>query len=140
MEQQYYIICKRHGYRKDFAVLFWGSSFSGYTYDINCAGTYTQAQIDDFVKTAHKCDDAPVVKSLVDEMAESYVIDNTKLGLICRNTPESRRRLDIKLNELHTGNTNWDYRAFCEPKLFLYKTKNVASIIEQIKACEVSHV
>ena len=42
---KYYIICKRHAYRQDHAVLFWGKDKSGYSYNLDDAGVYTKEDI-----------------------------------------------------------------------------------------------
>jgi len=128
---QYYIICKRHGHKKDYAILFWGPNHTGYRYNINDAGIYTEEEIKHFDED-HYCDDKPVLKSLVDDLLIDMVIDNTKLGKVCLNNQTNRKILDIKLTELHSGETNWDKRAFCKPKLFLNLNQNTLNIISEI--------
>ena len=128
---EYYIICKRHMHKKDFAVLFWGHNHTGYRYNLNDAGIYTEDQIKSFDKD-HYTDDKPILKSIVDDLLLDMVIDNTKLGKICLNNPSNRKILGIKLTELHSGETNWDRRAFCEPKKFLHLNQNTLNIINEI--------
>lgn len=130
---QYYIICKRHSHKKDYAVLFWAPNNTGYRYNVSDAGVYTEEEVKKFDKD-HYCDDMPVLKSLVDEMAITMVIDNAKLGKVCLNNPNNRKILGIKLSELLSGETAWDKRAFCKPKLFLKLNQNTQKIINEINS------
>lgn len=130
---EYYIVCKRHGYRKDYAINFWGPNNSGYSYNLNYAGIYSEEDIKKF-PMSHYCDDMPVLKSVVDSFAIDAVVGNRELGKACPNTPETRKELGVKLTELHTGPTSWDSRAFVNPKLFLNRNKNTIDIIKQIES------
>lgn len=129
---EYYIICKRHMHKKDHAVLFWGPNHSGYRYNISEAGRYSEEQIK-FIDANHYCDDMPVKREIVDLSATESVIDNRVLGLILKNTKVNRKKVGIKLTELHSGDTMWDSRAFCEPKLFLIRNKGIEKLINDVK-------
>lgn len=129
---EYYIVCKRHFHKKDYAILFWGPNHTGYRYNVNDAGIYTNSEIITFNKNHHD-DDMPVLKSLIDELLIDMVIDNSKLGKICLNNHSNRKLLGIKLSELLSSETVWDKRAFCDPKTFVKINQNTLTIITQIK-------
>ena len=132
-QEMYYIICKRHGYRQDHAMLFWGPDNSGYYYDLNKAGKYTAEQAKTFV---HPTDDAPVLCSVIDGLSTVVVVDNKGLGRIAPNTKQNRALVGTKVTELHAGSTAWDNRAFCTVDEFKRQTKNVLKILEDIKEYE----
>jgi len=125
----YYIICKRHGYRQDHAMLFWGKDFKGYNYDLNKAGLYTEDQLSTFT---HPSDDKPIAKDVIDAMVIDAVIDNACLGKIVLNNSTNRSLVGTKVNELHSGPTNWDSRAFCSPEQFMHQSKNTSQILADI--------
>ena len=129
----FYIVCKRHMHRKDHAVLFWGPNHCGYFYDLNKAGKYTEEESKTF-KPTHYSDDMPVLCEVVDAEAELSVIDRSSLGRICKHTKKTRELLKIKLTELHSGNTAWDYRAFCTPKQFTQINKNTRRLLTEIES------
>jgi hypothetical protein len=129
---EYYVVCKRHAYRKDYAVLFWGKNFNEYTYNIDDAGIYTEEEIVGLPES-HFRDDKPVSVEIVDKGAILSVIDNARLGKVYLNTGENRRTIGTSISELHTGPTNWDSENFCTPEYFLVKNKNVASVVRAIK-------
>jgi hypothetical protein len=128
----YYIVCKRHMFKRDHAVLFWGPNRQGYRYNLNEAGIYSEEEAATFDKE-HYNHDIPVQRGIADMCAIESVIDNRTLGRICRNTKSNRSLFNIKLTELHKGETNWDARAFCEPKRFLNLHENTLQLISKIK-------
>lgn len=132
----YYIICKRHMSRKDYAVLFCGPNKQGYTYNVSNAGKYSEDDIK-FIDSDHFCDDMPISCEVVDKLSIDSVIDNRMLGKIVINNKENRDLTGIKIKELLTGNTAWDSGAFCTPERFLYNNKNTLDIISQIKINKV---
>ena len=134
MENKYYIISKKHMYRRDFAINFWGPNRSGYTYNLNYAGVYCQAEADELAENFHRASDILVLKSMVDPLAEEYVIDKRALGKICKNNKENRVIFDIKLTELLTGWTAWNSGAFAEPKTFVYNNRHTIKLLSQIEA------
>lgn len=133
---KYYIICKRHAYKKDFAILFWGKNFSGYTYNIENAGVYTGEEVRS--RNLTPCADDIAEEGLIKSLAERYVIDNAQLGLIVRSINSNWKLLNIKASELYKGNTVWDERAFCTPDEFVNKNKNTVKILEAIKELSVN--
>ncbi len=128
----YYIVCKRHMFKKDYAVLFWGPNRQGYRYNLNEAGLYTEEEAATFDK-AHYNNDIPVRRDTANMCSIESVIDNRVLGRICRNTKRNRWLLRIKLCELLKGKTIWDYTAFCEPERYLKIHEKTAQVIESIK-------
>lgn len=129
---EYYIICKRHAHKKDFAILFWGPKHTGYHYNVNNAGIYTEKVANTFDKD-HYSDDMPVLKQIVDSLLVDMVIDNTKLGKVCLNNQQNRKILGIKLLEMLDGDTAWDKGAFCKPEMFLNLNQNTLNIINDIR-------
>lgn len=129
--KEYYVICKRHAFRQDYAILFWGPDNKGYTYNVNVAGVYGEEVLERF--RDHESDDCPVEKSIIDSMVKDSVIDNKVLGKIVLNNPQNRRVLKISTKELHAGPSNWDYRAFCSPKQFLIQNQDTIELINQVK-------
>jgi len=126
----YYILCKRHGYKKDHAMLFWGPNNQGYFYDLNKAGLYTSEQASKF---PYPTDDKPIALDLIESMAIESIIENNCIGKIVLNTEENRLKVGTKLKELNAGSTNWDSGAFCSIETFMNKNKNTVQMIEEIK-------
>lgn len=129
---KYYIISKRRAHKKDFAILFWGPNRTGYRYNVNDVGIYTEEEAKTFDED-HYSDDMPVLKEIVDDLLVNMVIDNTKLGKVCINNAKNRKILGVKLNELQSGDTSWDKGAFCEPERFLQLNQNTINIINEIQ-------
>ena len=132
----YYIICKRHMHRKDYAILFWGKDRQGYTYDVNMAGVYTEKDTGSFC--AHHRDDKPIPVATVEALVIPSVIDRSRLGRICRNTLANREVLGIKMSELLNSSTAWDEGAFCSPDAFVNKNLNTVKILEEIKTMKLT--
>lgn len=129
-----YILCKRHGYKKDYAFLFWGPDHCGYSYDLGRAGKY---KIDDpRLKSLHPCDDALVSCAEVDALATTTIIDHSRLARVCCNTKATRSKLKVALKELHSGNTSWSASAFMSPAEFARKHKNTLEVLKDIEHLE----
>lgn len=123
-----YIICKRHMYRNDYAILFWGKDCSGYQYNVLDAGIYK----DDDKSFGHYKDDQPVKCDLIDVLVIDTVIENRILGKICRNTIKNRKLLGIKLSELRKGPTNWNSKVFCKLDEFVKQNENIVKLVTKI--------
>ena len=130
--KKYYILCKRHGYRKDYAMLFWGPKGCNYYYDLNKAGLYTKEEIDKILEYAHPSANKAVLQDIVEPLAVASVIDNRCLGRIVRNTQENRVKVGTKMNELNAGRTSWDDRAFSAVEVFKKKNEHTARILEAL--------
>jgi hypothetical protein len=129
----YYIICKRHSSKKDYALNFWGPNRRGYTFDINQAGVYSQEETAEFPED-HYRDDQPVPVMLIEKLSEYSVIDHATLGKIVRNTKKNRSAVGMKLAEMRGKETIWGSGAFCDPKHFLMSHKKTVNILNMIKA------
>lgn len=129
----FYIICKRHAQRSDYAVLFWGKNFSGYTYNLNNAGLYTEQDVANRFKDTNPSDDLPVHRDFVEPLAVDMVIGNKDLGKVVINNPQNRKKLNIKVKEMLTGPSAWDSRSFCKPTIFLQRNQNTLELIEAIR-------
>jgi hypothetical protein len=131
--KKYYVVCKRHGQKKDYALLFWAENRRGYTFNVDEAGVYYKQ---DFPES-HWCDDMPVLKETVDSVAVHSVIDfnssYAKLIKVCVNNSKNRKLLNIKISDLRNGATNWDSKNFCTPKMFANRNKNTIKILRKIK-------
>lgn len=133
MEQQYYIISKKHMTTKDFAILFWGKNFSGYKYNLNNSGVYSQTEIDTNFNCSES-DSIAVKKEIIDSIKERYVIDNNELGFIVLNTPKNRKLLNIRKKELTTVEFSpWNECAFISPDIFLKINEHTLRLIDEIK-------
>jgi hypothetical protein len=119
-------------FKKDFAILFWGPNNTGYQYNIDEAGIYSEEEAAKFDKEYY-CDDMPIQKSIVDAVSIDSVIDNQVLGRICQNTKSNRNLIGIKLSELRTGDSIHNHHIFCEPTKYLQLHENTMRIIDQIK-------
>lgn len=132
MEKLYYIICKRHMNKNDYAILFWQANSQGYTYNINNAGIYDEKAIK-IISKENYCDDIPVLCESIDNITIRSVIDNRTLGKVVVNNNINRRICNIKLCELLKGPSIWDKKAFCTPERFLALNEETISLIGQIR-------
>lgn len=115
----------------DFAVVFWRSESSGYTYNVEEAGLYTEEEIKRF-ENPH--DDSPIAEEVITPLLEKYVIDEIKLGSVVVNTKKNRKILKIKLKELLVGvYSNWDSRAFLTPEEFVKRYERIETLLEETR-------
>lgn len=134
IKQQYYIISKNHMTTKDFAILFWGKNFSGYQYNLDRSGIYSQTEIDTNFN-CHESNSIAVKKEIIDSIKEQYVIDNNELGFIVLNNSKNRKLLNIRKKELRTVEFSlWDERVFISPDRFLVRNKHTLRLIDEIKS------
>jgi hypothetical protein len=115
------------------AILFWGKSSTGYTYNIEDAGKYNEDDIKRF--KGYEEDDVPVLCEIADSCAEYTVFENRKLIKICKNNEKNRRLLKVKLTELLKGETYYNSSVFCDPQEFLAAQKEREEFTEQVKNC-----